>query len=208
MADTQEEKDSGGTYHMHTKMAKFAPQYQQMRTLVLAFLLTMSLHSCREDDITGTQQKCKEINEHLPEYKRKNIESSIQSENVTSLTIYLKDDKIALAVAASYTETDRSTSKYYFDNNKLMCVVQEEYTYNKPTYVTEEKALKNGDTVWYDDTKTKHTTSRYYFYDGRMVKWVDKDNKVIPESNKRYDLQTAILLKDADKIKRMNAVAK
>ena len=73
--------------------------------------------------------------------------------------------------------------------------------------MTEERALKDGDSVWYDDTKTKMTTTRYYFFEGRMVKWINKDNKVIPETNKKYDFQAAILLRDAEKIKKMSSAS-
>ena len=177
-----------------------------MKLSAFLLLLVIAFSSCSEDDISGTQKKCKEILENLPTTQHKTLGMSAHSAESSGVNFYYRDNKIVLATVATYDESNRSNTQYFFDDNDLICVVQDDYVYNRPTYMTEERALKDGDSVWYDDSKTKMTTTRYYFYDGRMVKWINKDNKVIPETNKKYDFQAAILLRDAEKIKKMAGV--
>ncbi len=179
-----------------------------MRLLTIALFFVLSLNSCREDDINDTIKECKNINEHLTSYQQKTIDLPAQSTEGGSVTFYSKDEKLAMVRAVYYGESARSDARYYFKDDNLISVIQEEYTYNRPIYVTEERAKADGDSTWYDDSKTVRTTNRYYFYDGDMVKWIDKDNKEIPESNKKYRLQAAILFKDAEKIKKMMAGVK
>ncbi len=178
-----------------------------MRILLFALCLAFSLQSCSEDDITGTQKTCKDIVEHLSSYEHKTLDITGKSAETNGLSFYFKNNKLVLATIATYEESGRTNAQYFFDNEELICVIQDEYVYNRPTYMTEERALKDGDSVWYDDTKTKMTTTRYYFFEGRMVKWINKDNKVIPETNKKYDFQAAILLRDAEKIKKMSSAS-
>lgn len=172
----------------------------------LVFFMILIFTSCSENDITGTQKTCKEILSNLSTYQHKTLDLAGQNSESNGVSFYIKDNKVMLATIATYSETGRTNAQYFFDNNDLICVVQQDYIYNRPTYMTEERATKDGDSVWYDDTKTTMSTTRYYFYDGRMVKWINKDNKVIPETNKKYDFQTALLLNDAEKIKKMSGI--
>jgi hypothetical protein len=86
----------------------------------------------------------------------------------------------------------------------LIFVTRQEYIYNKPQYYTEEKAIENNDTVWYDDKKTVLQMSRFYFNKNKLIKWIDGANNGEdvavnkPEfTNKESSLwaETVILLK-------------
>ena len=174
-----------------------------MRLFILALFVTLSFTSCSEDDITGTQKKCQEINQHLSSYKQKTLDYSGTVEQGGGVTGYFDGDKLMMAAVVTLGETEREVEEYFFDDNELMCVKKERFIYNKPTYMTEERALKDGDSTWYDDKKTIMKVSYCYFYDGRMVKWINEEKKDIPDTDRKYTYQTAVMLNGADKLKKM-----
>ena len=174
-----------------------------MRLLILTLLITIGYSSCSEDDISGTEKKCKAIEGHLSSYKQHSIDYSGTVDQGGSVTGYFDSDKLVMASVVTIGETERETEEYFFDDNALICVKKERFIYNQPSYMTEERALKNGDTTWYDDKKTVMKVSYFYFYDDRMVKWINEDKKVISDEDRKYMFQTNVLLNGAEKLKKM-----
>ena len=175
-----------------------------MRNLFISvFVAMVGLSSCREDDITGTVKKCKDINEHLSSYKQKAIDLTGVAEQNGTVTGYFKDKELIMASVANFGESNRRVDEFYFDDEKLICINREEFTYNKPRYYTEDVAQKSGDSVWYDDKKTVMQNTRFYFYDNRMVKWIAPNNKEIPDNDRKYDYTERSLLNDAGKLVKM-----
>ena len=178
-----------------------------MKKIIAAFFVaTFCLTSCSEDDITGIVKHCTQINAHLNDYKKKDIDlTGITSEGGT-ITGYFKDKELVMASVSSFGQASRSVSEYFFDDDKLECVIQQEYTYNRPMYYTDTMAIEDGDTAvhgGYDDKKTVMKVTRFYFYDGRMIKWFDEHDKLIPDNDRKYEFQTHSLLTDADKLSKM-----
>ena len=178
-----------------------------MKKIIVAFLLaTLCFSSCSEDDISGTIKMCSEINGHLSDYKKKSIDLTGITAGGGSVSGYFKGKHLVMATVSTFAEYNRNVTEYYFDDDKLACVLKQDYTYNQPTYYTDEMAREDGDTAahgGYDDTKTKLKVTRYYFYDGRMVKWFDDNNKLISDNDRHYEFQTAMLLSDAEKLQKM-----
>ena len=161
------------------------------------------LSSCSEDDITGTLKQMKTTDANTGKYKAKTIDMPAQKDEGGSVTFYTDAGELVLTTDTAYTQSGTSSARYYFDDGDLVSVIQNEYTYNQPVYMTRERAMQDGEKEWHDDTKTTKKTNSYYFYNGRMVKWIDDKGDAISDNNKKYDLQQAILLKDAEKIKKM-----
>lgn len=181
------------------------PNFATMLKLSLLLLSAMLfLSSCSEDDITDTQKKMKETDAGIAGYKSKVIELPMQKDEGGSVTMYTRDGKLVLTTDTAYTQSGTSSARYYFDDEDLAAVVQNEYVYNQPIYYTREMAIEDGSKEWHDDRKTVKKTNSYYFYNNRMVKWVNENGVEISDNNKKYELQQAILIKDAEKIKKMN----
>ncbi len=174
----------------------------KLRKVALSGIFVLALASCREDDITGTVKQCKEIDAKMTAYKLKKIVLPESKDEGGSVSIFTQEQKLVLTTDTAYTSAGTSSARYYFDNGDLICVVQNEYVYNQPIYMTREHADSNQH-EFFDPTKTVLKTNRFYFYNGRMVKWINENNIDVSSENKRYDLQQAILQKDAEKIKKM-----
>ena len=167
------------------------------------FIIITLFASCREDDVRPEIEKCKIINQHLPVYKQKTLDFTGQAQQNGYVTGYLDGKELKLANASSFSPTGRKENAYYFHSNHLVAVKQEEYTYNKPTYITEELAVKNGDSSWYDDTKTVMKINWCYFYNGHMVRWIGPGHNIIPDNDRQWDNKEDGLLQDAEKLKKM-----
>jgi hypothetical protein len=174
-----------------------------MKRLITVLILALFLGSCSENDTTGTQKQVKNINEHLSTFKHKTLDLTGRTELNGSITGYFNDDELAMANVTTYSDLGRKVESYYFDGKDLIAVQKEEFTYNKPQYFTREMAVENGDSVWYDDAKTVLKATWHYFYDGRMVRWLEPGGKVVPENDRRYQFQSGTLLNDAEKLKKM-----
>lgn len=174
-----------------------------MKAAIVALSCIFLLTSCSEDDITGTVKKSHDIDAHIADYKQKTISIPEQRTEGGSVTIYTQNSKLILVTDTSYSLTGAGSARYYFDDGDLIAVTQNDYVYNQPVSKTKEQAAITGDSTWYDATRTKLKTNRYYFYHNRMVKWIANNSTDVDNNDKRYDLQQAILLKDVEKIRKM-----
>ncbi len=162
------------------------------------------LNSCREDDISGIIKYCNETNTKLSSYKSKTIDlAGLISQNGTLTGYFDKENNLTMVSISTFTDTGRNIASYYFENEKLICAINNEFKYNKPAYMTEELAKKVGDSVWYDDSKTKQYISKYYFYNDKLVKWIDTDGKEVSSKHKKFDYQNAVMYQDGIKLVKM-----
>ncbi len=177
-----------------------------MRQLLVIFLLSFfCLSSCKkkqEDILADIKKNYTHINEKLKDYTRKQVDD-LTTVNAGSITGYYRDDEVKKITAERYTDSNRVFSEYYFDDGMLIMAVKQNFVYNKPTSYTEEKAKAYGDSVWYDDKKTRMEVSRFYFNKNKLIKWIDADNVDIAVnsndfSTKQSELwaETVILIKE------------
>ncbi len=174
----------------------------KLKGLLLLLVPALLLQSCMEDDITGTVKDCKAIDAKMAGYKLKKIEMPYTKDEGGSVSIFTNDGKLVLTTDTAYTSSGTSSARYYFDAGDLICVIQNEYAYNQPNYMTRERA-DSAHPEYFDPSKTVLKTNSFYFYNGHMVKWINEKNETVNPENKRFDLQQAILQKDAEKIKKM-----
>ncbi len=176
-----------------------------MNRYLIAFFLIVStcFSACREDDVEPEQNKVKKITEQIATYKQKVIDFTGRTSQAGKVTGYFDGNELKLAMSVTNTQRGGRNDEYFFHNNKLIAVKQEEYNYNQPRYLTKEVAATTGDSVWFDESKTTMSASWCYFYSGHMVKWLDKNNKVMSEADPRFDELNDKLLQDAEKLKQM-----
>lgn len=116
-----------------------------------------------------------EINNKLKDYTRKQVDD-ITSPGGGNITGYYRDEDIKKISSQHFSDTNRVFTDYYFDDGMLIFITEQNFVYNKPSTYTEEKALAQNDSVWYDDKKTRMEISRYYFNDNKLIKWLNPDN--------------------------------
>ncbi len=165
--------------------------------------MLLLLSSCSEDDIVPIQKQCKEVNDHIKDYRHKTLDLAANSESADEISGYFKGKTMIKGVIESANENGRNYEEYYYDGEDLSCVKKIAFVYNKPLYYDQATAQKNGDSIWHDDKKTIIKTCIFYFYDKRMIKWIDENNNPVPDNDRRYTLTRLVLLRDAEKLQKM-----
>lgn len=171
--------------------------------LIALLLITSLLHSCREDDITDTVKWCNEVDSNPSKFKTLSFDLNTLTNKEGSILGYMDNGVLVKSTVSVYNELGSDIEYYYYKSGDLVCVRKEKYIYNKPRFYTPEYAAKVGDTAFYEDSKTVVKKNAYYFYDGRMVKWINEEKKDVPETDRLYSNTQKILIQDAERLVKM-----
>ena len=119
------------------------------------------------------------INYNIASYKK--IKKDLIDQGGGELAGYFKNKELKKMVATYNGKMGKEVSEYYFWINELFFV----YTYDKPISMDNSKV----------DNKNEN---RYYFYDNKLIRWLDPDDKKVFNFNPRGDevLNSAIKLKN------------
>lgn len=107
-------------------------------------------------EIEGSLKNCKQVKRDLPD----------ESTEGGELTAYLKGSSVRKLSAQFFGESGKALMEYYFWENQLVFVLRVESHYTKPMSGV---------------VKTK-TEERFYFADGRLIRWLDAQNKDVTAS--------------------------
>ena len=168
-------------------------------------LFAVCFFSCKkktEDVVKDATENCEKINKQLKDYTSKRVDD-IGSRALGAITGYYRDEEVRKIIAEHYTDTNRVFDEYYFDDGMLIFVMEQNFIYNRPQSYTEEKAIANKDSVWYDDRKSRLEISRFYLHKNKLVKWILPGNKELPPAtiefiNKESEIwaETLLLIKE------------
>ena len=177
-----------------------------MNKVIQVLLLTVfCLGSCKqkpENVIADIMKHYEKINSTLKDYKVKQVDD-ITSPASGTITGYYREDEIKKIESEHFTDTSRTFSEYYFDDGMLIFIIKQNFIYNRPNTYTEEVAKAKGDSVWYDDKKTRMEITKFYFSNNKLLKWVAPNDKEVPaitwaQTNKEAALwaETIVLIKE------------
>jgi hypothetical protein len=179
------------------KSSNFGPLILAMKQfLSILFITVVCFSACKrkqEDVLASVRKHYAEINAKLKDYTPKHVDD-ISTPGGGAINGYYRDDEIKKIAAEHYADSCRTFSEYYFDDGMLIFVVKQNFIYNKPISYTEEKAKALGDSVWYDDKKTRLEVSRYYFRENKMVKWIQGESDMPVNTSEFIDKQSQILV--------------
>ena len=153
---------------------------------IVFFILGVS--SCKkkpEDVVTDVNKTTAKINKQLKGYTSKSVDD-LSSKAQGSITGYYREAEVRKVYAEHYTDTNRVFDEYYFDDGMLIYVLEQDFRYNRPDTLTEEKAKANNDSVWYDDKKTKLEITRFYLNKNKLVKWIQPDGEEVPPASTEF----------------------
>lgn len=120
--------------------------------------------------ISSIRQRYALINKGLARYKVVKKELAGFSTEGGELTAYFDGAKIMKMAATYMGETNSSFEEFYYSNDKLIFVLRKQEIYDEPM---------SGKVV-----KTK--VNRFYFNDGKLIKWVDENAKQVAPGSRRY----------------------
>ncbi|MCW3123869.1 MAG: hypothetical protein JWQ38_3361 [Flavipsychrobacter sp.] len=174
-------------------------------SLIILLLSVIGFASCKkkqEDVLAGIKKHTAEINNKLKDYTLKKVDD-ITSPGGGHISGYYRDDEIKKITAQHFSDSNRVFTDYYFDEGMLIFVLQQDFIYNRHATYTEEVARAAGDSVWYDDKKTRMEVSRFYLNENKLIKWIDAQNADVAVNspffpNKQSELwaQAAVLIKE------------
>lgn len=97
-------------------------------------------------------------------------------------------------ICSYFGETGKAIIEYYLKNDKLIFVLIQRYEYNRPFYWDEKMAKENGDSIVFDDSKTKISENRYYFDNSEnIIQWIDINKKTIIDKQKLDSVKVEII---------------
>jgi hypothetical protein len=129
------------------------------------------------DPILEVRQRYAAINRKLSKYKqiKKNLEGySIEG---GELVAYLEGETVVKIVANFYGESGKAVEEYYYDDGQLIFVFRKESSYDEP---------RSG-------RISKVKGQRFYFKNGRLVRWINEKGKILPDGDQYSSKQEEYL---------------
>jgi hypothetical protein len=112
-------------------------------------------------DISAIRQRYVAINRNLAKYKQVKKDLEGYSTEGGELIAYLDGEDIVKLVANFYGESGKAVEEYYYRESQLIFVYRKDSSYDKPL---------SGRIVQVE-------TQRFYFKNGRMVRWINEKGK-------------------------------
>jgi len=146
---------------------------------LLTFFLCFGLANAQSNDeiLKKIRAEYKIIQANLTSYKKIYAKSDTESTEGGEVISFFDKNEIKLIKTISYWETGKNITQYYFKNQKLFFVFDQNFKYNRPIYWDKKKSKENGDSEYFNPKKTKISADRYYFDNENLFLWLDNDKK-------------------------------
>lgn len=167
-----------------------------MKITILIALLSFCLSGptwAEEPTISQIRREYKSIRNSLPTFNVESAEAPEPSTEGGEVKAY-RDSKgnIRMIRMELYFESGKEIEEYYYQNNLLIFALYEEHKYNVPMNISPETAKEIGQS--FDSKKTKVLANRYYFKNGKMIRWLDSEKKEMNKSSKDFqDAERSVL---------------
>jgi hypothetical protein len=130
-----------------------------------------------EGKIKSIRAKYGEIENALKDYRQVKRDLPDESAEGGELTAYFKASNLRKLSAKFFGETGKALEEYYFAENELIFVLRVESRYTKPM----SGVVKN------------RTEQRFYFADGKLIRWLNPDNKDVTADAAAAERQRELL---------------
>jgi hypothetical protein len=145
----------------------------------MAVMLFSASSAIADPTIAQIRAEYQTIRQALPTYSEESIDLADASTEGGEAKIYRDKQKdIRLIRTNQYGEMGKTIMEFYYQNGSLIFTYRESHQYNVPFYMTSEKS-KEVESESFDPKKTKIVENRYYFLNGKMIRWLDEANKQI-----------------------------
>ena len=132
----------------------------------------------------GADQKISDIREnyHL-------IQNTLEAYDTTMMYIWdesaegghgvacYEEDSIKLIEVVWFGEMGKSQIEYYFKEGQLFFAFSSDFVYNRPFYMDEERVKEMEDKEIFEEEKTVVKENRFYFHEGKLIRWLDEEQK-------------------------------
>ena len=163
-----------------------------MRRTITTFILSMILWfgagamratAQTNDPIPAIRQQYAAINKGVRRYRKIRKELSGFSLEGGELVAYFKGPALVKIAATHYGEGGNSTEEYYYSNGNLIFVFEKVSRYDRPM----------------SGKVTSTAENRFYFSDGKLIRWLNENNKQNTAGSEEYRQKEKQLLETSDK---------
>jgi len=163
--------------------------------MACAFALPFASASFAEDPaVLHIRKEYQSIQSALPRLKAEPLElSGYSTEGGEAKAFRDNMGNIPLIAVQLYGESGKVFEEFYYENGALIFAFYKQYHYNVPSYISQELAKEMGGEA-FDPQKSTITEDRYYFNNGKMIKWLDEQEiPVQAESTEFKDTEKDVL---------------
>ncbi|WMI68179.1 hypothetical protein [Mangrovimonas sp. YM274] len=147
--------------------------------LIVLFLCSPCIAQINDSIVAEIKKSYSEIRNNINSYDSKLINESEETIESGQVTGYYKNGELKYIQVIGLGETGKIQTEYYFKNEKLIFVFDQNFSYNRPIYWDKKTAEENGDDEVFDSKKTTVIKDWYYFNDEKLFLWIDNEkNKV------------------------------
>jgi hypothetical protein len=139
------------------------------------------VHGQAKDPIQSIRQQYAAINKRTGRYKKVKKELSGLSLEGGELIAYLNGPVIVKLTARHYGEGGNTVEEYYYSNGNLIFVYEKVSHYDRPMTGKVVRVREN----------------RFYFHDGKLIRWIDEKGKIVKEANEGFQLKGKELLENS-----------
>lgn len=118
---------------------------------------------------------------------------------------YYNGNQLRYIETTHYAETGKTNAQYFFDKGQLVFAVKKDAHYNRPIYYDKKRAEEDGDTEFFDPSKSITETTTYFFSSEKLILLLDKDNKEVASATDGNSIAGADCIVQAEKLKKMLA---
>jgi hypothetical protein len=147
-----------------------------------------------ESEIVAIRAEYQKTQGALPHLKVETVELDDYSLEGADAAAYRdKAGNIRLIKARLFHESGKEYMSFYYKDGKLIFALYVTHRYNQNVNVTPEDAKETG-LEPFDPKKTLVSKDRYYFYNAKLIRWIDENKKeVSPDSKDFRDKEAAVL---------------
>lgn len=136
--------------------------------------------------ISDIKKQYLEINSNLSKYTKQEKKILGKSTEGGTIVSYFEKYNLKKIIVTQYGEMGKSISEYYYKND-LIFVLIAEYLYDKPIYYKDIHIVSKNE-------------NRYYFFDDSLIKWINKERRVINPNSVLFKNEEATILKEAREV--------
>ncbi len=144
-------------------------------TLIFFILLMTTLHlnAQTEEMIEAIRKHYRYVETNINNFELVNDTTFEGSTDGATIRSYFDDGGLIKIRIEYLGETGKLHREFYIDEQQLLFVFDQEFHYNMPYYIDSEQAQEMGFEEGFDPAKTKKLQHRYYFYNNKMIRWIN-----------------------------------
>lgn len=169
--------------------------------ILIACYQKIAFAQTTETLIANIKIKYGDTQKHISSYDTTIIEIWDESTDGGQATGYFDKEDLKLIIVWWLGETGRRKMEMYYDDGELFFALNSNYEYNRPYYYDDKMAKENNDTEIFDPNKTIIREDRYYFHQGKLIRMLDNDKKMIDPSSSDFLKAKNEILEKADRFK-------